>query len=838
MSFSKVHGIIWYILSYYFKVIKGKDLPVADSEFYCIVHIAGRKVRTRKVSGGGLAIWNETFQFKVADAVLRHMKLHVQLLQYSYVGQDSNLGYAKVHPDVVADSTGAKQAWLPFKTGQVFVETFVLSGSKADTQAVESSPLPSRPSESEISLARLDSGPAIDEGIPIEAVLQDNELFMEFYEFLNEFRAPPYLPFFTSFDAFSQFTAMELGIDANVPEAIENFFRTGSLTPSRIEQLKMIKADGADLFYTYFDPEQSKNPINISEEFLLSLRKNLEHSDRVDEAGRFVGGTAIGPNIFRPVHKWIFTVLRDVYFDKFKASERFQRYIKVGQHFSSSQNFTFAEVASEMGDRSEATIEDDDAGSTMSMDKDKELQRLSTAISVLKQQLALIENRVESGTVAGSEMEKLLRNKKDLERQVSTLLDLVRSVEADGNLEWTGEGFWLDLRDVDIQVGETTEQTVLAVRVLRAGMTEEEGGTLSLVSKAYHDFERLHRSLRKAFPKLTKVPLPGYNETEELERYMQLLVSDEFIRQSPALRQFLSLDSDLETRSLASNAGHLVEAVVGKRVKSALQTATSILSAGMIGGSSSRSSKGRSHFYETREHHTTPELRESDNSNPNLHRSQSASSLIKQGNGDRKEDLSAKSMPATPVKAARPEMDNTKTKSPEQQIFSVQEFSDSEIEMLMETVYTFITETFDLREPNQWIRRKVLSVSKQLLKQAYGDTLSKSMTATMKAGLQEGALLTYIELINRVLWPNGVFIKDVPPPIRSADQQLATQIEARSLFINKIPDAIERVAGRYNSINGMTRIFNLLQQKDFNKILFVTAIDITFKILFTEQAKS
>lgn len=853
----------------------------ADGGMYCLIHIAGRKVRTCRISNSNSPVWNESFQFKVSDQVLKHLKLHVQLLKYSYVGQDTNYGYTKVDPEIVKGPEGAKQSWLKFKAGEVFVESYVLTSSEVrPVENRRTSPLvSSEHADSNVSLPQFEkeikAKEPVREDLSIDEVLQNNEIFMEFYEFLNEFKAPPYLQFFMNYDAFRQFASMELGVDPNVPEAIDNYFKYRALTSTQREQLKMVKMDALDLFNRHFlNSEASKYFIDTNEELLTRLQADLKSSDRLTEDGHYGGSGPIGPNMFLPVYNWMYGVLREVYLEKFKASPRFQRYCERSQY--SMSKFTFEEdqgdqasvmsAGNTLVSQSKKTIEGDDVslfdveeGGTACDDAEMDIKKISTAISILKQQLAVIEDKLESGSDSTS-LTKLLKTKKEIEKQVASMVNLIRAKES--SMANDSEDFWLDLRNVSIKVRPSTQgndstsslwssNPVYDVEVVRQLDDSSEPLVLSVVSKAFSDFETLHRALKKEFPKLAKIDPPNLSDTPELlERYLSMLISDEFVRQSPVLREFVSLDGDLEAKTLTSSASNLVEAVAGKKVKNALQTATSILSLGMIGSGSSSSKAKRSHFYETREHHTTSELLERENgtdSEANLNRSRSISSLVHEEGGKEKSICPPlnKSMPPTPVKSSvkleaaptsvkAPKFGEPELKSP--QIFSVEEFTEAEMDMLMETVYAFVTETFDLREPNQWIRRKVLSVSKQLLKQAYGDTLSKTMSRTLNGSLTEDGVLKAIEALTRLLWPNGIFIKDVPPPNRSPDQQLATQIEARALFLNKIPDAIEKLAGHYNAVNGMTRIFNMLQEKDFNKLIFLTFIDISTKILFTEQA--
>lgn len=818
-------------------VLKGENFEVDGDEggFYCIIHIAGRKVKTRRIENPNSPIWNEIFQFKVSDQVLSHLQVHIQLCRYSYVGKDSTFGFAKISPESVESPEYGKQAWLQFKKGQVFVESSVIKSSSKSSTETQKESLGVKPLNMVTSELKLDEA------------LKNNEIFMEFYEFMKDFKAPPYLQFFMNFEAYRQFTSMELGIDPNIPEAIDNYFRYRSLSEPQVDQLKLIKNDAQDLFNNHFVIE-SKNYIELNESILNKLKDDLSSSAQVDLTNNYIGNGPIGPNIFIPVYKWIFDILEEVYFEKFKSSTLFKKYHQ-------TENLNHADY----------TLEDDTT-SVFSMeskkydcldlnfdescdDQEMDMKKISTAISILKQQLAVIEDKLEVAPRGSNDYTKLKKSQKDLEGQVKSLVNLAKSKEAGSSQE-----LWLDLKNVSVKVLApsadnistsslwSSSNPIFDVEVVRI-IDGQEPIVLSVVSKAFSDFEGLHTKLKKEFPKLDKIPFPRCTDSdlrESLQLFMDLLLSDEFIRQSGYLREFVSLDSDLEGKTI----GRMVESLMGKKVKNVLQTATSILSVGMIG---SPVKKKGDHFYQTRDYHTTTDIsnvecqQQQQNSLSTLHRSCSTT-FLREEEGSGKGLLSvpspAKTVPPTPIKSRKLEEATSLKSNDSPAIFKIEEFTEAEVDMLMETVYTFITETFDLREPNQWIRRKVLSVSKQFLKQAYSETLGQVLTDSINNGLKEDAWLKYIDEATKALWPNGIFIKDIPPPIRTPEQQLATQIEARTLFLNKIPDSIEKLAGRYNAVNGITRIFNMLQHKEFNKLLFMTIIDITVKILFTEQVKT
>ena len=166
----------------------------------------------------------------------------------------------------------------------------------------------------------------------------------------------------------------------------------------------------------------------------------------------------------------------------------------------------------------------------------------------------------------------------------------------------------------------------------------------------------------------------------------------------------------------------------------------------------------------------------------------------------------------------------------------VEELGDAEIEMMIETFFAFIIRPLILREPNQWLRRKLLGVFKQLLKQAYGDTLSKILTDAINNAFSETSICRALQAAHRAVFLDGVFISKRPPPTpRSEEQKFALMVGACTVFLRYTPDILQNLAGRYNAVCGMTRIFHSLQHKELNKALLFACIDIVIKLMFSER---
>ena len=99
-----------------------------------------------------------------------------------------------------------------------------------------------------------------------------------------------------------------------------------------------------------------------------------------------------------------------------------------------------------------------------------------------------------------------------------------------------------------------------------------------------------------------KIPFPeqGLLQSEKLDAglqtYLQLLFSDEFIRQSNTLREFVTLEDAFDADSAPAMA------MMKKKMRDVFRSATSVISL------SQPDEQRRSQFYEAKERHTSASL--------------------------------------------------------------------------------------------------------------------------------------------------------------------------------------------------------------------------------------
>ncbi|KAJ1972535.1 phosphatidylinositol binding [Dimargaris xerosporica] len=173
------------------------------------------------------------------------------------------------------------------------------------------------------------------------------------------------------------------------------------------------------------------------------------------------------------------------------------------------------------------------------------------------------------------------------------------------------------------------------------------------------------------------------------------------------------------------------------------------------------------------------------------------------------------------------------------------ELSSEEIELLIETFFALLDEVFDLSDRKQWLRRKALTVLKQLLRQSYTSTVSSMFVETVAKHTKPTTVAAHMERLTESFWPNGIWYSTNPAgspdepttatsELRSQEQKAATQLEARVLFVSHMPDALQRMVGEYNGVLGMTRLFELLQHPELVRPIAIKLLDSVCKLVLSE----
>ncbi|GAA5828421.1 hypothetical protein JCM11251_006238 [Rhodosporidiobolus azoricus] len=136
---------------------------------------------------------------------------------------------------------------------------------------------------------------------------------------------------------------------------------------------------------------------------------------------------------------------------------------------------------------------------------------------------------------------------------------------------------------------------------------------------------------------------------------------------------------------------------------------------------------------------------------------------------------------------------------------------------------------FELKEKNNWLRRQAILI---VLQQVLGGTIERKFRDSVKMLLAPPQLVTYINILQNSLWPDGEMKPKMPA--RTAAEKAATKESANAKLAAFMPDIAANLIGRHNARQGARRLFAALQNRRLNKHLIYSVVDEVIAVLFPE----
>ncbi|TPX63986.1 hypothetical protein SpCBS45565_g06233 [Spizellomyces sp. 'palustris'] len=370
------------------------------------------------------------------------------------------------------------------------------------------------------------------------------------------------------------------------------------------------------------------------------------------------------------------------------------------------------------------------------------------------------------------------------------------------------------------------------------------------VRRRYSDFDALHRKLSKAFPAVNEYDLPGkvlgflkgrhelkQARMKSLERYLQAiwrivgkinrLVDNPEIARSDELRAFLSSSNDSFRHALSPAA------FGGAKEEGTTLQRTSQRLAKFIAPSSRTASSSLL---------ITPskDTRIFSESTGNLLLQEDTS--MQSTKGIERIGQESRNRSATDVGK---DLDYDHDESEDDEIDKSWEYPTEEgrnvgqgtndipahVSLLGEPLCFLLMEVYEFREQNPWLRR---SAAAMLIKQSLGgrDSLDSQLSAMLRDTSSDESIIGWLSAFRKRLRSAGesgqgpVFQALFEKVSHQAEEDAAaTRGEAKEKLISVWPAAFARVLGAEASVQGTSRLFDLLQNATLNKHLAYSLLD-------------
>ncbi|KAI7901207.1 PXA domain-containing protein [Cokeromyces recurvatus] len=155
--------------------------------------------------------------------------------------------------------------------------------------------------------------------------------------------------------------------------------------------------------------------------------------------------------------------------------------------------------------------------------------------------------------------------------------------------------------------------------------------------------------------------------------------------------------------------------------------------------------------------------------------------------------------------------------------------SSMDVELLIETTYALIIEIFNLTSSNNkaWMRRSILNLLREIVRRSYSEFISEQYTDFVNEYMSSDAIVHVLNQLGEKFWPEGKWILDGKEQMKRTDEDKEkSKQQARDLLMTGlIPNAVRQLIGDQNCNKAMDRIWARCQDPDLNRVLILQLLE-------------
>ncbi|XP_055874295.1 sorting nexin-13-like isoform X2 [Biomphalaria glabrata] len=142
-------------------------------------------------------------------------------------------------------------------------------------------------------------------------------------------------------------------------------------------------------------------------------------------------------------------------------------------------------------------------------------------------------------------------------------------------------------------------------------------------------------------------------------------------------------------------------------------------------------------------------------------------------------------------------------------------------------------EVFDLRHKNQWLRRRIVAILRQLIKATFGDKINRKIVEHVDLMTSAEQMAEYILAFKNSFWPNGVLAEPRQP--RDEATKMRTKVLCKAKMLGSVPDEVRTLMGTDAVRMGVARVFQMFQHKTLNKRILYVVLEGVLVTLFPDN---
>ncbi|XP_066157818.1 sorting nexin-13-like isoform X1 [Euwallacea fornicatus] len=142
-------------------------------------------------------------------------------------------------------------------------------------------------------------------------------------------------------------------------------------------------------------------------------------------------------------------------------------------------------------------------------------------------------------------------------------------------------------------------------------------------------------------------------------------------------------------------------------------------------------------------------------------------------------------------------------------------------------------EVFDLKSRNQWLRRRIVTILRQIVRTMFGDIVNRRILDYVSYITSPKNVAYYLYIFKQSFWPNGV--RNDKKSDRTNDTKNRTRVAAKAALLSCLSDELKHVIGSDTTRRGLLTIFDLFQRPVLNRRLLYMLLEGVMCTLFPEK---
>ncbi|XP_033608688.1 sorting nexin-13 isoform X2 [Cryptotermes secundus] len=142
-------------------------------------------------------------------------------------------------------------------------------------------------------------------------------------------------------------------------------------------------------------------------------------------------------------------------------------------------------------------------------------------------------------------------------------------------------------------------------------------------------------------------------------------------------------------------------------------------------------------------------------------------------------------------------------------------------------------EVFDLKSRNQWLRRRIVTLLRQIIRTMFGDIVNRRILDYVSVMTSPEQVADYLRAFKQSFWPNGY--KAEPRLPRDEAIRMRTRVAAKVALLSSLSDELKHIIGSETTRRGLLCVFELFQHPMLNRRLLYVLLEGVLETLFPQH---